>query len=226
MHYGFSAFHFPVQKEVYSMIRSGPAGLQAIGKEEIQLAIIFLLPQSLWNELGKVTGLLIIFFKICCIHLRRYLSSSIKKNQIRWIWLVILEQIIISFGEDKEMPLKWWQVDRQFDNSVDTFYPRRIAHTLSSLKHTISFVLYSFTVFGMFVGFIVSAGIFYYFHIFLPNLHLLLHNWFTIFHRCNCSVLSFLLKISLEERKRIFYSVNTTPIFPPFAWERIFSGLM
>lgn len=83
MHYGFSAFHFPVQKEIYSMIRSGPAGLQAIGKEEIQLAIIFLLPQSLWNELGKVTGLLIIFFKICCIHLRRYLSSSIKKNQIR-----------------------------------------------------------------------------------------------------------------------------------------------
>lgn len=67
------------------MIRSGPSGLQATGKEEIQLAIIFLLPLSLWNELRKVTELFIIFFKISCMHSRQYLLSLVKNNHIRLI---------------------------------------------------------------------------------------------------------------------------------------------
>lgn len=93
MCYGFSSFHLPMKREIHSMIRSGPAGLQAIGKEEIQLAIILLLPLSLWNGLGKVTGLfIIIFFKICCIHSRQYLLSSVKNNQIRSIWFITFRE--------------------------------------------------------------------------------------------------------------------------------------
>lgn len=62
-----------------SMTRSGPAGLQAIGKEEIQLAMLFLLPLSLWIELGKVTGLFSIFIKICRVYSKQYFSSARKK---------------------------------------------------------------------------------------------------------------------------------------------------
>lgn len=92
MCHGFSSFHLPMKREIHSRIRSGPAGLQAIGKEEIQLAIILLLPLSLWNEVGKVTGLFILFFKICCIHSRQYLLSSVKNNQIRSIWFIIFRE--------------------------------------------------------------------------------------------------------------------------------------
>lgn len=52
----------------------------------------------------------------------------------------------MSFGEDKEMPLKCWWSNRQLNNSLDTFPSRRIAQTLSSLKCTVSFVLYSYCI--------------------------------------------------------------------------------
>lgn len=91
MRYGFSSLHLPMKTEVYSMTRNGPAGLQAIGKEEIELAILFVLPLSLWNDLGKVTGLFSIFIKICHVHSKHYFLSTTK---------IVRLILFITFRED------------------------------------------------------------------------------------------------------------------------------